>query len=38
MPEAHTCHLPNSTALFYIGIDRYDAESAADLDGPGGGR
>jgi hypothetical protein len=38
MPEARTCHLPNSTALFCIGIDRHGAESATDLTGPGGGR
>jgi hypothetical protein len=25
MPEPLTCHLPNITALFYIGIDRLGA-------------
>jgi hypothetical protein len=26
MPEAHTCHLPKSMALFCIGIDRPSAD------------
>jgi hypothetical protein len=39
MPEARTCHLPNSTALFCIGIDHHAAERvAADWTGLGGGR
>ena len=39
MPEARTCHLPNSTALFSIGIDRHGAKSVtANLTEPGGGR
>jgi hypothetical protein len=23
MPKLHTCHLPDITTLFYIGIDRF---------------
>jgi len=39
MPEARTCHLPNSTALFCIGIDRHSAEIVVtDLTELGGGR
>ena len=26
MSEARTCHLPNSTALFCIGIDHHSAQ------------
>jgi hypothetical protein len=26
MPEARTCHSPNLTALFCIGIDRHGSE------------
>ena len=33
MAEAHTCHLPNSTAHFCIGIDHHGAKSAADWTG-----
>jgi len=39
MPEARTCHLPNSTALFCIGIDRHGAEIVVtDMTKLGGGR
>ena len=38
MPEAHACHLQNSTALFYIGIDRHSVEIiVTDMTELGGG-
>jgi len=38
MSEARTCHLPNSTAFFCIGIDRHSAEIfVADMTKLGGG-
>jgi hypothetical protein len=38
MSEARTCHLPNSTALFCIGIDRHSADIVVDMTKLGGGR
>jgi hypothetical protein len=39
MSEAGTCHLPNSTALFCIGIDCHGAEIVVtDMTAPGGRR
>ena len=39
MPEARTCHLQNSTALFCIGIERHGAEIVVtDMAEHGGGR
>jgi hypothetical protein len=39
MPEAHPCHLQNSSVFFCIGIDHHGAESvAAGWTDLGGGR
>jgi hypothetical protein len=39
MPEARTCHSPNSSALFCIGTDHHDAEIiVTDMTELGGGR
>ena len=39
MSEARTCHLPNSTALFCIGIDHHNVEIiVTDMTEFGGGR
>jgi len=38
MSKARTFHLPNSTALFCISIDRHGAEICADMTKLGGGR
>ena len=38
MSEARTCHLPNSTALFCIGIGRHSADIVVDMTKLGGGR